>query len=113
MTVSVRLRPAQSRSTSKLVKKRIVLLLDNTSFYNMPFNNYQTTTSTVNTGFGYYFNMTIRDAVGLDRYGVTNPKYGISTYAPPGIVRASDRTGWAAKSYSGTTVAANLTDLIQ
>ena len=91
--------------------KAILFTHDNTSFFNMPFNNYQTTTSTVNTGFGYYFNMTIRDAVGLDRYGVTDPKYGISTYAPPEIVRASDRTGWTAMSYAGAT-AANLTELI-
>ena len=34
------------------------------------------------TSFGYNFNMRLRDAVGLDRYGVTNKTYGISVYAP-------------------------------
>jgi len=92
--------------------KAILFTHDNTSFYNIPFSGYQTTTgTTVNSGFGYYFNTTIRDAVGLDRYGVTDPKYGISTYAPPEIVRAIDRTGWVAKSYGGAT-AENLTELV-
>ena len=86
---------------------------DNTSFYNIPFSGYQTNDyyNTVSSGFGYYFNMTIRDAVGLDRYGVTNPKYGISMYAPPEIRRASDWTGWVAKGYTGATTD-NLTTLI-
>jgi len=88
--------------------KAILFTHDNTSFYNIPFSGYQTNDYyTVNSGFGYYFNMTIRDAVGLDRYGVTNPKYGISMYAPPEIRRASDWVGWTANGYSG----ANLTEL--
>lgn len=33
--------------------------------------------------FGYNFNMTIRDKVGLDRYGVTNSTYGLSKHSHP------------------------------
>lgn len=48
--------------------------------------------------FGYNFNMTIRDAVGLDRYGVTNPDYGVSQYAPKQF-RGNDWKGWVAAGY--------------
>ena len=95
--------------------KAILFTHDNTSFYNIPFSGYQTNDyyNTVNSGFGYYFNMTIRDAVGLDRYGVTDPKYGISLYAPTEIRRADGwaQAGWVANGYTGATTD-NLTTLI-
>ncbi|NLV86568.1 MAG: DUF5057 domain-containing protein [Clostridiales bacterium] len=78
---------------------------DCSSFFFLPFKEYQTENEqfkfvnlfrtpdfvysktnfapTANfTMFGYEFNMAIRDAVGLDRYGVTNPIFGITQYAP-------------------------------
>ena len=95
--------------------KAILFTHDNTSFYNIPFDGYQTTDyyNPVDSGFGYYFNMTIRDAVGLDRYGVTNPLYGISSYAPQEIRRADgwQYAGWVAKGYQGATTD-NLTTII-
>ena len=96
--------------------KAILFTHDNTSFYNLPSKSggYQTNNnSTVSSGWGYSFNTTIRDAVGLDRYGVTDTKYGISSYAPTDLlgVRTSDWSGLVSKSYSGATTA-NLNDLI-
>lgn len=90
---------------------------DNTSFFFLPFLNYRTenegsgwirdfvytsgNSGTFNewlnkySAFGYNFNMTIRDKVGLDRYGVTNKTYGLSKFSHPdmensGIVVSSD-----------------------
>jgi len=51
---------------------------DTTSFANLP-ERYR---SSYSQYWGYYFNSIIRDAVGLDRYGVTNTTFGISKYAP-------------------------------
>lgn len=75
---------------------------DCTSFYFLPTEGYQTSNWSGNsildgylpnyvyssdqvvptfTMFGYDFNMTIRDAVGLDRYGVTSKEYGLTQYS--------------------------------
>jgi len=75
---------------------------DCTSFFFLPFANYPTenkgiynkspyyaySSSDSNPSFsmfGYNFNMTIRDAVGLDRYGVTNKTYGLSKKSNPSL----------------------------
>ena len=92
--------------------KAVLFTHDTTSFFFLPSRTYQTDRSFWNslvsaspymkyvygkpgllnslsdfinnryTSFGYNFNMRLRDAVGLDRYGVTNKTYGISVYAP-------------------------------
>lgn len=64
--------------------KAVLFTHDTTSFVNLPFSPYPATDGhTVSTStWGYYFNTIIRDAVGLDRYGVTNPDYGVTTYSP-------------------------------
>lgn len=48
------------------------------------------------SSFGYNFNMRLRDAVGLDRYGVTNGTYGINSFTPE-IFRAADWNGVVAR----------------
>jgi len=94
---------------------------DCTSFYFLPLGNYRTEnygtgqspyyvySSSNNTTsfsmFGYNFNMTIRDKVGLDRYGVTNPTYGLTKYSNPtlpasGIVASSAYLGLTAAQKS-------------
>lgn len=66
--------------------------------------------------WGYYFNTLLRDAVKLDRYGVTNSTYGISQYATKnttyqksisGVVAAGPLSGSDAASVqaAGYTVA--------
>ena len=78
---------------------------DCTSFFFLPFEDYPTENSGVigkipnyvysSTNiipsfsmFGYRFNMTIRDAVGLDRYGVTSQKYGLTKKSIPDIPKS-------------------------
>lgn len=64
--------------------KAVLFTHDTTSVCNLPTNNYPTTNNgEVDEGsyyWGYYFNTLIRDAVGLDRYGVTSQKYGVTKY---------------------------------
>ncbi|MEG1790603.1 MAG: DUF5057 domain-containing protein, partial [Oscillospiraceae bacterium] len=56
---------------------------DTTSIVNLPVNNYQTTSRGDSVDryrqWGYSFNTILRSAVGLDRYGVTDPTYGRTT----------------------------------
>ena len=70
--------------------KAVLFTHDTTSFDNLPKNNSKYsdngTYRIADYGggswyWGYYFNSVIRDAVGLDRYGVTSPYYGISKYS--------------------------------
>ncbi len=89
---------------------------DNSSFFSLPVIDYHTenegsgwirdfvyatgNSGTVNdllnnySSFGYNFNMAIRNAVGLDRYGIADPQYGISKFAPTGL-RGDNWTGTA------------------
>ena len=66
--------------------KAVLFTHDTTSFANLPAvtsSGYPTTSSSyIPNNWGYYFNTILRDAVGLDRYGVTNPYYGITSYSP-------------------------------
>jgi len=68
--------------------KSVLFTHDTTSIVNLPKNNYPTTNSRITIDqpsdyfWGYYFNTVLRDAVGLDRYGVTNPDYGVTDYSP-------------------------------
>ena len=67
--------------------KAVLFTHDTTSFANLPVSDYKTTSGATNvySGFwywGYYFNDVVRDAVGLDRYGVTSPAFGINAYSP-------------------------------
>jgi len=63
--------------------KSVLFTHDTTSFMNIPLSSYQATSGSVSTtNWGYYFNSLLRDAVGLDRYGVTNPVYGVTQYSP-------------------------------
>ena len=73
--------------------KAILFTHDTTSFVNLPFNNYQTTSGS----WGYYFNTVLRDSVGLDRYGVTNSTYGVTRYSP----QRSSGTGIVTNGYAG------------
>lgn len=65
--------------------RAVLFTHDTTSYSNLPSEDFSngTWTSTYDGQWywGYHFNTVIRDAVGLDRYGVTNPKYGISKYS--------------------------------
>lgn len=92
--------------------KAVLFTHDNTSYVNLPVRNYQTTTGNSNIyggqwHWGYYFNSVIRDAVGLDRYGVTNRQYGITAYSP-----LPQKGGLVAGGYSGfnSTTAQTLKD---
>ena len=89
--------------------KAILFTHDTTSFSNLPVTNYQTTSgSTIGQEWGYYFNTILRDPVGLDRYGVTNPTFGITKYS-----LAKTTSGLVANGYTGlgtTTAAQTLTD---
>jgi hypothetical protein len=63
--------------------KSVLFTHDTTSFMNIPLSSYQATSGSVSTtNWGYYFNSLLRDAVGLDRYGVTNPMYGVTQHSP-------------------------------
>lgn len=84
--------------TDYIASGRAVLFThDTTSFFNMKSENPQ---AGVGYGgywyWGYYFNSVIRSAVGLDRYGVTDPVYGLSQYS--GLTTNS---GIVAKAYDG------------
>ena len=58
--------------------KSLLFTHDTTSYWNNP--NY-TNSSSSRPGWGFWFNQVIRDKVGLDRYGATNPTYGKQTTA--------------------------------
>ncbi len=92
---------------------------DCTSFFFLPFANYPTenkgiynkspyyvySTNDTNPSysmFGYNFNMTIRDAVGLDRYGVTNKTYGLSKKSNPGLSYSGIVASTSYSSLKGT-----------
>lgn len=66
--------------------KSVLFTHDTTSICNLPYNYYPITSgSTVDQGsyyWGYNFNTIVRDAVKLDRYGVTNPTFGVTQYCP-------------------------------
>lgn len=84
--------------TDYIASGRAVLFThDTTSFFNMKVENAQI--GEMYGGYwywGYYFNSVIRSAVGLDRYGVTDPDYGLSEYS--GLTTNS---GIVAKAYDG------------
>lgn len=93
--------------------KSVLFTHDTTSICNLPQNYYPTTSgSTVDQGsyyWGYYFNTLVRDAVKLDRYGVTNPDYGVTNNSPnksaltdsvPDINLAADGSGLSAANIS-------------
>jgi hypothetical protein len=80
--------------------KAILFTHDTTSFTNISKSYSSTADGTVNPSWGYYFNTILRDPVGLDRYGVTNPTYGVTRYHKSGTTATS---GLTAKAYDGLT----------
>lgn len=85
--------------------KSVLFTHDTTSFVNLPFSPYPATSGTVSTStWGYYFNTILRDSVGLDRYGVTNPNYGVTDYSPNKSVANTDGINVAAGPLSLSNV---------
>ncbi|MFB0921155.1 MAG: DUF5057 domain-containing protein [Oscillospiraceae bacterium] len=78
---------------------------DTTSMSNVPLaydastisgsSNYQST----GTYWGYYFNSVLRDPLGLDRYGITNSVFGLTSKSSPLPITAT--SGLVAAGYSG------------
>ena len=66
--------------------RAVLFTHDNTSFYNETWEEVKHRRDyerlNVYEYWGYYFNQLIRDKVGLDRYGVSNPNYGKEIPAP-------------------------------
>ncbi len=71
--------------------KSVLFTHDTTSFSNLPSANYPAAGAVgpyfpesigSTSYYGYYFNLVLRNAIGLDRYGVTSSEYGISSYSP-------------------------------
>ncbi|MDD3347401.1 DUF5057 domain-containing protein [Oscillibacter sp.] len=90
-------------------KKAVLFTHDTTSFVNLP-ESYKTSSIYKDQWYwGYYFNSVVRSAVGLDRYGVTDPVYGVSRYSP---INNKSQSGPVANAYSGfdSTLAKKLTD---
>ena len=56
--------------------KSLLFTHDTTSYWNDPNYTGAGLNNNGRKGWGYWFNQVIRDKVGLDRYGVTNPTYG-------------------------------------
>lgn len=98
--------------------KAVLFTHDTTSFVNLPDDSYENKTSHYTTYsndwyWGYYFNSVVRDAVGLDRYGVTSPAYGVTKYSPNVNSLRDNKSaykGIVSSGYSGafTTAAAAL-----
>ena len=85
-------------------EKSVLFTHDTTSVVNLPFKKYAASSGFVDRAdfWGYNFNSILRDAVSLDRYGVTNPTYGQTKYSPlnsktvSGIVAGSTYTSLSA-----------------
>lgn len=96
--------------------KAVLFTHDTTSFVNLPGdyeNSSHYTTYSNDWYWGYYFNSVVRDAVGLDRYGVTSPAYGVTKYSPNVNSLRDNKSaykGIVSSGYSGafTTAAAAL-----
>ncbi|MEA4933601.1 MAG: DUF5057 domain-containing protein, partial [Lawsonibacter sp.] len=88
--------------------KAVLFTHDTTSFINLPYESRYLSMYSGQWYWGYYFNSVIRSAVGLDRYGVTDPTYGVTKYSP---INTKPGSGPIANAYAGfdSTLAATLT----
>lgn len=95
--------------------KAVLFTHDTTSFVNLPnvhSDGYPTTSggTRIPNNWGYYFNTILRDAVSLDRYGVTNPSYGITKYRTD--IKGSTGTGQTINVASSTPLTQAQADVL-
>lgn len=76
---------------------------DTTSMSNVPqvYNSNKSQSNYKSTGayWGYYFNSILRDPLGLDRYGITNVNFGLTSKSGP--VPNTSTSGLVAAGYEG------------
>jgi hypothetical protein len=68
--------------------KAVLFTHDTTSLH----NKYIQSPASNSQYWGYFFNTVVRDAVGLDRYGVTSPTFGLTNNIPSTLTSLRDRS---------------------
>lgn len=89
----------------------VLMSHDVTSYFFLPNYNFKVNGNSVyggsgsNAPSGYFVNMLLRGAIGMDRYGVTDENFGYTTYTPSIVTgRTPAIAGTVANSYSGANL---------